>query len=275
VVLREFAPLDPGASIAFVLRSQAQVRYAAAELARAWPAADPAAQPKLGRLFGSLKREQWLFVQGGIYGGLFPWSLRADRVTVVLGKLEELGDSREAARLRALALSVMPEHPIPEIPADGGGVCVGYLADYDWVWTRDYVGPDRRRSPTGFLNRYVFLGKRRTVPEEIRHSQAHVDRLSRKAVACIAAYVALSACDTVLTWDFVTAGAVAELNPLLRPLLEWNWLAFAAAKNALSLLAIFVVVRFERFPYGMAVLYLNVLLYLGLNAYWAALLLGF
>lgn len=218
------------------------------------------------------KQDAWVWV------ALLPWR-REPRLTAVLGVEVPAGPPRP--ELRALleevhrrALDEVTDFPLPDLGAGEEASGVGQpLLEYDWVATPDYVGPDRRRAPTTFLNRYVLVGRRKRVPSRLRHlTESFADRFSADVWWYLAAFVPLALLDTALTWVHVRSGAVREMNPLLRPLVLHAPWAFVAAKNAIALGAFFVVARFRLFRLGLSFLRLTVGLYLLLDLYWLALL---
>ncbi len=212
----------------------------------------------------------WLFLV------LLPWR-RAPRVTVVLGALAaDRGPwwalLQEAHRI---SLEEVKELPLPELPSDDEATGTGQHAlEYDWVVTRNYVGPDRRREPTGFLNKFMLVGRRKRVPSSVRSlSDVFVDRLGPRVIRWGSVYLLLAALDTVLTFRFVRDGTVRELNPLLARLVFDAPLLFFAVKNALALLGLFLVARFHLFRAGYLLLGVTLAGYALLDLYWLWLLL--
>src|SRR5262249_16730301 len=87
-------------------------------------------------------------------------------------------------------------------------------------------------------------------------------------------YAALAAVDTFCTSRFVSAGQVVELNPLLAPLIAHHPWLFLLAKNALTVAAFGIIVRFHLFRLAKHVLRASVGAYALLDLYWAVLLCG-
>src|SRR5207249_8070180 len=131
------------------------------------------------------------------------------------------------------------------------------------------VGPDRRSRPTSFLDRHFLLGRRRTLASGmVGFRETFVDRLSPDVARVAIAYILLSLIDTVFTFRYVAFGSTHELNPLLRVVIRSSPVAFILLKNALSLGALFVVVRYQLVRLGRVVLVGNMLLYALLDFYW-------
>jgi ActR/RegA family two-component response regulator len=208
------------------------------------------------------------------YLALLPWQ-HENKLTAALGVLPETAFRAEIWELlkavQAEAVEELSEFALPQMEESSG---VGAaIPEYDWIVTRDYVGPDRRHRPTTFLNRFIFLGRRRRVPSRIaRATDAYTDVPHPRVWRYAAAYLLLAAIDTVLTWSAVRAGVVQEANPLLRPLvLHHPWL-FLAVKNGVAVGAFLAVVRFQLFRLGMWALRAAVAAYLLLDVYWVVLL---
>lgn len=200
------------------------------------------------------------------YVALLPWQ-REKRITAALGVL----DPHYWDLLRTVhadAVATLSEFSLPDVDVTGAGAVV---PEYDWIVTPDYVGPDRRTAPTGFWNRFVFLGRRKRVPSRI--AEGHfTDKPDPSVFVWLALYVVLAAIDTWLTYKSVRSGLVQEANPLLRPLVLHHPWAFLLVKNGLALSAFFAIARFHLFRAGRWSLPGVVLAYLLLDLYWAVLL---
>jgi hypothetical protein len=215
-------------------------------------------------------------VEAHAYLAILPWRREA-RVTVVLGFVggadeRTVSDLRAAlAQVHRIGVEESLEFAMPKAPAERGSgeSKAWYSKEYDWVVTDGYVGPDRRARPTRFLSRYLIFGQRRGVLRNLPvEANPFVDRLKPEIATLAFAYILLSVVDTVFTWWFVSRGIFSELNPLLRALLSSNPLAFVAVKNLMSLTALLVIVRFQLFRMGRAVLWINAAAYAILDTYW-------
>ena len=209
------------------------------------------------------------------YLAVLPWQ-RDARITVSMGFLltrDATPDLFERlTEVHAFAAREVADLPLPERPPEDPTGGVWFARDYDWVVTERYVGPDRRKQPTSFLNRHVLFGRRRHVPKEIASMRAaFVDRLSPVILWLALAYLALSLVDTAFTVRYIAFGSAHELNPVLRPILHSSPWLFVVAKNALSLTALLVVVRYQLARAGRAVMAANVAIYALLDLYWIAL----
>jgi ActR/RegA family two-component response regulator len=218
-----------------------------------------------------------------VYLALLPWR-RRKKTTLVLGVLstdakgQPLARAPEARRivemLHARAIAEVPAYYLPRPDAHGKGEFrVRYVQEYDWVATEHYVGIDRRKEPTTFLNAHVGRGARKHLPAAIAElSGGFVDRFPPQVLGWVGAYLVFAAFDTLLTWWFVSNGTVGELNPLLRPLIGAHPWSFVLLKNAISTATILVIARFHLFRAGKLLLPLNVAMYASLDAYWLWLL---
>ncbi|MGZ6142763.1 MAG: DUF5658 family protein [Myxococcales bacterium] len=219
------------------------------------------------RMLGWLSPGSEVYAREDAYVALLPWQ-REKRVTAALGVLRP--DWWELLRsVHAEAIAALSEFELPALDeATGTGAVV---PEYDWIITPDYVGPDRRVAPTGFLNRFVFLGRRRRVPSRIA-SGHFTDRPDPAVWSWLALYLVLAGIDTWLTYRSVRSGLVQEANPLLRPLVLHHPWAFLIVKNALAIGAFFAIARFHLFRAGRWALPAVVIAYLLLDLYWAILL---
>ncbi|OGQ89834.1 MAG: hypothetical protein A2289_16465 [Deltaproteobacteria bacterium RIFOXYA12_FULL_58_15] len=209
-----------------------------------------------------------------VYAAFLPWQ-RRQCVTMVVG-IWSLADDEELARavkdLHHLATLEAAELPLPELNEGSEGAVISW-PEYDWVVTAHYVGPDRRAEPTTFFNRFVLMGKRRrNASSEAHPLDAFVDRLLPSVAWLALAYILLSFVDAVFTVRFVHWGEFQEINPIWRAaVLSHPWF-FLLAKNLLSWMAIFIVVRFQLLRTGRWVLLANLLVYVCVDVYWAVLL---
>ena len=228
------------------------------------------AHPIVKSFGGYLSEDQELYVQTlddglCVYMAFLPWARRPD-VTVAIGFAgsDAAAANEELASLHDLAVTETLEFPLPA-PTAGPFLAAGY----DWVVTRDYVGPDRRGRETSFANRYMFIGRRRTRLANLPQAMMpFVDQLTTEAALLGIAYLAFSAFDTLATLWFVSRGTFAELNPILRPLVAPHPWQFLLAKNLCSMTALVIMVRFHLLRAARVVLWLNAAAYAGLVVYW-------
>lgn len=220
------------------------------------------------------KQELWVYEQGqnSYYLAFLPWK-KEKKVTAVLGWLgPTLKNARnqELNRLHGEAMVEISGFVLPEMNTSEFNAPEGLVSfEYDWVITKNYVGPDRRKNPTPFFSRFIFWGKRQRVPRSLaQRTISFADRISPLGRWLIFSYILLSMIDTVLTYIFVAKGPLSELNPVMRTFLGISPTFFALAKNAMSLTAIALVVRFEFVKIGWVALWLNVLMYALLDLYW-------
>ncbi len=296
VVIRQLRPHE--LQLEFVLLASRRNEALRADILRRWlwplkprdakPARADRGHPVLS-LLGDLSIESEVYakeVRGEgfhLYLALLPWR-KEPRLTVALGICAdaERPDFRELlAAAHDQAVAEVAEFSMP----DPGGHAHGddppepsgpglVLPEYDWVATPDYVGPDRRRAPTSFLNRYLLTGRRKRVPARIaRLTHSFTDRFHDRVWRLFFAFVVLAFVDTALTFVCVRSGLVKEVNPVLRPLvLHRPWL-FAGLKTGLSLTAFLVVARFHLFRRGLLLLDAVVGVFGLLDLYWLGLLL--
>ncbi|MBI2376044.1 MAG: protein kinase [Deltaproteobacteria bacterium] len=209
-----------------------------------------------------------------LYLLVLPWR-REPKATLVLGVLTSEDKQAFVPVLRSLKEGAVRELSQVVLPQTGPVQpnSARYIAEYDLVATRSYVGPDRRQEPTPLLNKFMFRGSRQRVPTNLLlGGEQVVDRLTRKAWVWFAAYAALSVIDTIFTFLHVRSGLVRELNPVLRwPLQSHPWLFFAL-KNLFALSAFAAVSRFQIHKVGRFLIPAVVGAYVVLDLYWLRLL---
>jgi hypothetical protein len=276
VVIRPLAPGDHVPRLQLVVRDTASWHELRARLP-AWLGAPlkagGAAMPRayrshpLHRILGSLSPSQEVYSLGGpplAYVALFPWG-DAPKVTVVIGHAPPDGD--HIADLHAHAVAHAHEFPLPTPQPHAGDI--RYDPDYDWVITRDYVGPDRRRTSTSFLNRYTFRGRRRALmPNEFSTPGTFVDIAPRWAWIGAGVFAGLFLFDTAMTASYVRAGTVGELNPVMRWALGRSPVLFWTMKSAMVLVATFIVMRWHVWKPGRWLFAACLAVYAVLDAYW-------
>jgi DNA-binding NarL/FixJ family response regulator len=224
-------------------------------------------------------REQEVFAHalgdgGFLFVGLFPWR-REPRLTVLLGcaVTDEAAWRDDLAIVHRTAVAMVPELRVPAVRTPSDSVPAVPVPEYDWVVTRTYVGADRRRRPTSFLNRFLLFGRRRHLARPTRaQAEIFVDRVGPRTALAALACCLLSALDTYFTYRYVRSGTVRELNPLLRPLVHGHPWAFLAIKNLLSLTAFFVAIRLRWARVGPYLIISALLSYALVDAYWVRLL---
>lgn len=292
VIVRPLAPDPHALQLQFVLRGQKRIEALRDDLVRRWLLPLKARGAKAGRVqrahpvaarLGGLSRESEVWVRevpgagASVYIALLPWQ-REPRHTAVLGLCVDRyqpGQWQLLADAHRQALAELSEFALPEAPSERDQERGAVAPEYDWIVAPGYVGLDRRRTPTSLFNRFLFQGRRRHVPERLGAvTDSFTDRPRRRVWRWFATYAVLSAIDTALTYVCVRRGLVREANPLLRPLVLHHPAAFLLVKNALALLAFFLVARFERFRVGPFLLGAAVLGFGALDLYWAALLLS-
>ena len=213
---------------------------------------------------------------GFLYAMFLPWE-REKKLTLLLGICVPAVDGRHQALLKELHNSLTQEVSQFVVPDYGENTAErekgAYVAEYDWVVTPQYVGPERRDKPTGLLNAYLYIGKRLHIPRSIlMRSGGFVDKMQKWVWVCLLVYLGLSTIDTVLTWVYVSQGTFTELNPLLRPFIGQHPWGFVLVKNSLSILSFLLVARFQLMRPGKILLGLNLFLYVALDVYWLILL---
>ena len=206
-----------------------------------------------------------------IYALLLPWQ-RKNRTTLVLGVLTE--NNTEDAQALMQTLHHMTLEEVSQFFVQLSEDVVQYATEYDWIVTENYVGPDRRAEPTGFINRHVFSGKRRTILPQLRGlSDWFVDRFDPITLTLFLLCMALSLSDTILTFLYVVKGTFAELNPVMALLIERGPWTFATGKTIFSVAIVWSLGRFQYVRLGRPALLVLTAGYLALNVYWLALLL--
>ena len=295
VVIRSYRPQPNKLEIQLVFRLGRDFERFHCELPRRWrwPARARSGevftqvereQPSVQHL-GAIEQDQEIFVRplvgsaDSAYLAILPWN-KDDRITVALGVWTEDGDetacatrARVMTELHARAIREVPQFTLPTLDKTTDGV--RYLLEYNWVVTKQHVGPDRRSEDTSFVNRYMFVGRRKTVATSVaQRAGGFADRVPSWVGIYFAAYVVLAAIDTFCTSRFVSGGQVVELNPLLAPLVVHHPWLFLLAKNAFALISFAIIVRFHLFRRAKHVLGASVGLYAALDIYWAVLLLG-
>lgn len=295
VVIRSYRPQPNKLEIQLVFRLGRDFERFHCELPRRWrwPARARSGEvfteverehPSVQNL-GAIEQDQEIFVrpvQGSAdsaYLAILPWN-KDDRITVAVGVwTEDRDEDTRATRasvmtaLHALAVREVPQFTLPTLDKTTDGV--RYLLEYNWVVTKHHVGPDRRSEDTSLVNRYMFVGRRKTVATSVaQRAGGFADRVPSWVAAYFAGYVLLAAVDTFCTSRFVSGGQVVELNPLLAPLVVHHPWLFLLAKNTFALVSFAIIVRFHLFRRAKYVLCASVGLYALLDLYWAILLAG-
>jgi hypothetical protein len=276
LVIREL-PADPSTlQMQLVVPKGERFDKLRAELPLAWSA--PAADNPVLKHLPDLDAGAQVFVapSGGawLYLALLPWR-REPRITLALGIVSAKPVPRTLLELaHAIALEEVEDLPLPQVPAPEESTGAGQpVFEYDWIVTPSYVGRDRRKESTAFLDKFAVIGRRERVSSKIQsRANVFVDRVTPRFKRYAIAYVLLSLVDTAFTLQLVRGGIVRELNPVLRPLVLGSPALFLAAKNALALTGLFLLARFQLFPLGLWLMRAVLALYLLLDVYWIWLL---
>ena len=219
------------------------------------------------RIVGNLSEAQEVYCLGRdnfAYVAFFPWHTDL-KVTVVIG-FERKGHGRVPA-LHAFAVSHAAEFPMPTPHRHSPEMF--YDPDYDWVITKSYVGPDRRRRSTSFINRYTFRGRRKALmPNEFSHAGTFVDVAPGWVWGTAGIFATLFLIDTAMTAYYVGGGEVGELNPLMRWALSRSPVLFWVSKSALVLAATFIVMRWHLWKPGRFLFFTSIATYAALDVYW-------
>ena len=222
------------------------------------------------RILGNLSERQEVYVLGSEafgYVAFFPWH-DDQKVTIVIGFAES--EPERVIALQRLAIARAREFPLPTRHRHSPEVF--YDPVYDWVITQNYVGPDRRRKQTSFLNRYTFRGRRRALmPNEFAAAGTFVDLAPRWAWVSAAVFAVLFLFDTAMTSYYVGGGQVGELNPLMRVALAKHPWVFWVLKTAMAVVIAFVVLRWHLWRPGRWLFAACIGIYAFLDAYWVAL----
>lgn len=296
VIIRSHQPRSNKFELQLVFRLGRDFEHFHCELPRRWrwPArrragevftrvegTDPSVQS-----FGEVERDQEIFARpladsgDRAYLAVLPWA-KDERVTVALGLWLEDSEAnvtkdagaRVISELHAQAVREVAQLTVPTLDDTTKGV--RYLLEYNWVVTRRYAGPDRRNKDTSVINRYMFVGRRKTLARSVEEKAAgFVDGVPSWLGPYFVAYAVLATIDTFCTSRFVSAGRVIELNPLLSPLITQHPWLFLVTKNVFAVAAFAIIVRFHRFRHAKHVLRAGVGAYALLDVYWAILLLG-
>jgi hypothetical protein len=224
------------------------------------------------RVLGNLSQQQEVYYLDGerhAYIALFPWG-DEPKVTVVIGF--EPQDRDGIADLHEHAVSRAREFPLPTRHRHSPELF--YDPDYDWVITKKYVGPDRRRKSTSFVNRYTFRGRRKALmPNEFGTASTFVDVAPRWAWISAAVFAVLFSFDTAMTAYYVGGGQVGELNPLMRWALDRSPVLFWVLKSVLVIAATFIVMRWHLWKPGRWLFVGSIAVYAVLDLYWLFLVL--
>jgi|GEM_PF-2229524 len=224
----------------------------------------------LRRILGNLSEAQEVYCLGRdnfAYLACFPWQ-DGDKVTLVIGYRDPT--SRRVTTLHQHAVAHAIEFPLPS--RHRKSPLMFYDPDYDWVITKHYVGPDRRRKRTTFLNRYTFRGRRKAlIPNEFRSAGTFVDSAPRWAWIGALVFIALFAVDTAMTAEWVGAGRVGELNPAMRWALQRGLVAFVTAKTLLAAGVVLVLLRWHPWKPGRWIFAACLVAYAGIDINWVLL----
>lgn len=294
VVIRSYQPQSNKFEIQFVAHLDRDFESFHCELPRRWRwpvrAREGEAFTQVGgerlsvQSFGELERDQEIYVMplehavGCAYLALLPWTSEG-RITVALGVWLEDGtpdDTKEATAsavsdLHTQAVSEVAQFTLPTLDDAASGV--RYLLEYNWVVTQSYAGPDRRKEDTSLVNRYMLVGRRKTVAKSLgERVGGFVDGVPSWVAGYFVVYAVLATVDTFCTSRFVSAGRVVELNPILAPLITHHPWLFLLTKNALAVAAFAIIVRFHLFRRAKHVLRASIGAYALLDVYWAVIL---
>lgn len=225
------------------------------------------------RILGGLSEAQEVYCLGRdnfAYVACFPWH-GGGKVTLVIGDRDPA--SGRVARLHEHAVAQAIEFPLPSRHRRSPQLF--YDPDYDWVITKNYVGPDRRRGRTSFLNRYTFRGRRQAIiPNEFRGAGTFVDGAPRWAWIGAATFMVLFAVDTGMTAQYVGSGSVGELNPAMRWSLQQGLVPFLTAKTLLAVAVMLILLRWHLWRPGRWIFAACLLLYAAIDVNWLLLALG-
>ncbi len=294
VVIRSYQPQANKLEVQFVAHRDRDFESFHCELPRRWRwpvrarAGEAFTQVGGERLsaqsFGEIERDQEIYVLpldhavGCAYLALLPWT-KDGRITIALGVWLDDAASDEAKQTTASAVSELHAQAVREVaqftlPAlDDAVGGVRYLLDYNWVVTQGYAGPDRRKEDTSLVNRYMLVGRRKTVAKSLgERVGGFVDGAPSWVASYFLVYVVLATIDTFCTSRFVSAGSVVELNPLLAPLITHRPWLFLLTKNVLAVGAFAIIVRFHLFRRAKHVLRASIGAYAVLDVYWAIIL---
>lgn len=229
-------------------------------------------QHPVRKILGDLSEAQAVYCLGRDnfgYVACFPWQ-DGDKVTLVIGFRD--AQSPRVAALHEHAVAQAIEFPLPTRHQQSP--LLFYDPDYDWVITKNYVGPDRRRTRTSFLNRYAFRGRRKAlIPNEFRSAGAFVDNAPAWAWIGAAVFMVLFAVDTVMTAQCVGTGSVAELNPAMRWALRQGLVPFLTSKTLLAVGVVLVLLRWHLWRPGRWIFATCLVLYAIIDVNWLLLLL--
>ncbi len=224
-------------------------------------------------ILGNLSEAQEVYCLGRenfAYVACFPWH-GGNKVTFAIGYRDPT--SGRVAALQEHAVGQAIEFPLPTRHRQSP--LLFYDPDYDWVITKNYVGPDRRRKRTSFLNRYTFRGRRKAlIPNEFRSAGTFVDGAPRWAWVGVIAFMVLFAIDTGMTAHAVGSGSVGELNPAMRWALQQGLVAFLTAKTLLAVGVMVVLLRWHLWQPGRWIFAACLVIYTAIDANWLLLALA-
>ncbi|MCR9159551.1 MAG: DUF5658 family protein [Nannocystaceae bacterium] len=223
------------------------------------------------KILGDVSESQEVYCLGRdnfAYVACFPWA-GGEKITVVIGVHDPTSGRVEALQQHAIAQAL--EFPLPS--RHRKSPLLFYDPDYDWVITKNYVGPDRRRTRTPFLNRYAFRGRRKElIPNEFRTAGAFVDHAPRWAWIGALLFMALFTFDTVMTAVSVGEGSVAELNPAMRWALQKGLTVFLTSKTLLAVGVVVVLLRWHLWRPGRWIFAACLAIYLAIDINWLMLM---
>ena len=219
------------------------------------------------KILGELSEAQAVYCLGRdnfAYVACFPWQ-GGSKVTLVIGYQDPT--SGRVASLHEHAVGQAIEFPLPT--RHRKSPLLFYDPDYDWVITKNYAGPDRRRERTSFLNRYSFRGRRKAlIPNEFRSAGAFVDSAPAWAWIGAVVFMLLFAVDTGMTARYVGSGSVAELNPVMRWGLRQGLVVFLTFKTLLAAGVVVILLRWHLWQPGRWIFAACLALYLAIDINW-------
>jgi hypothetical protein len=227
-------------------------------------------QPSKSSVFrlGKLDHDEMVFAAGAgeesVYLAWLPWQ-NGKEATVLLTHRHASADADAIAKLHALVSSYLKCYELPLVTDQPA-----YCCEYEWVVSRGYVGPDRRRKETPLLSRFAWRGRRRHLPEHWPTQITPVDQMMPQTKTWFSWFLFLAVLDLVLTLAFVGTGQFRELNPML----AWSVdspLVFGLVKFIFAISGFFLLSRYQLWR-RQFLPRVGVTLYAGLILYWVVLI---
>jgi len=221
------------------------------------------------------KRAKYIFIdhKKEFFLIIYPYYSFIDRYYIILGSLEnsengfnEIFKEFDKSFSDKMHINKYLNYVKEEILS--GKVRVFYDPGLNLLFSKEYIGIDRRLRKQTPISQYSFWGKRIINAPGLPNYNYYVDKLKKPFRQVLLIIAILSLVDAIFTINFISTGRFKEVNPVMAWIQEFGSFSFLISKIALTVITALMLAIHQYFKGLWIIFWTFLFTYLCLDLYY-------